>query len=817
MQGPYTPSKIEKKWQQYWKDNNTHEPIQDFSKPKKYILSMFPYPSGAIHMGHVRNYCIGDALARHYRKNGYNVLHPMGFDAFGMPAENAAIKHHLHPKKWTYANIENMWEELEKLGLSFASSRRFATCDSDYTRWEQKFFIDMWKKGLIYSKRAYLNWCPNDKTVLANEQVVDGKCWRCDTEVIQKEMEQYYIKITDYTSELLESLDDLEEKWPSQVLSMQRNWIGKSKGLKFAFKIASQSQKIVGEIDEIEVFTTRADTIYGVTYCALAPEHPIVKAMLEKNVLESEKTSKIIDMQSMNARERSMSEKCGVDLGIYVIHPLTNKELPVWVANFVLTDYGSGAVMSVPAHDERDFVFAKKYGLSIQCVLETNGASLPFTQETSLINSDKFDGFLANEARQKIISYFEENNLGETIINYKLRDWGISRQRYWGAPIPLIHCQVCGLVPENDANLPVLLPEDAVIDGEGNPLEKHPSWKKCTCPQCGRESIRETDTMDTFFQSSWYFLRYSTPKELWKEVPFSHDLLDYWMDVDEYIGGIEHAILHLLYARFFTKVLRDMGYTKSSEPFSNLLTQGMVLKDGTKMSKSRGNVVDPNGIVKKYGADTARLFILFAAPPVRELEWSDSAVEGGYRFIKRLWERSKNVMNVSSLPQIESAFLNQKEKNARKKVYEALQRSNEIFTKKQSGYAFNTLIALCMEALNALSDQDNQDIWTEGYFILLNILEPVIPHTCWELSEKYFDLKNMVEIPLKQEALKVESLSIAISINGKKRSEINIALNADHDEVLALARVSVSKWLENSSVIKEIVVPNKIVNFVIKQ
>lgn len=817
MQSPYTPSEIEKKWQQYWKDNNTHEPTQDFSKPKKYILSMFPYPSGAIHMGHVRNYCIGDALARHYRKNGYNVLHPIGFDAFGMPAENAAIKHGLHPKKWTYTNIENMWEELEKLGLSFASSRRFATCDSDYTRWEQKFFIDMWKKGLIYSKRAYLNWCPNDKTVLANEQVVDGKCWRCDTEVIQKEMEQYYIKITDYASELLESLDDLEGKWPPQVLSMQRNWIGKSRGLKFAFKIASQSQKIVGEIDEVEVFTTRADTIYGVTYCALAPEHPIVKAMLEKNILESEKTSKIIEMQSMNALERSMSEKYGVDLGIYVIHPLTNEELPVWVANFVLTDYGSGAVMSVPAHDERDFIFAKKYGLSMKCVLETNGASLPFTQETSLINSGKFDGFLANEARQKIIAHFEENNLGETIINYKLRDWGISRQRYWGAPIPLIHCEVCGLVSEDDANLPVLLPEDAIIDGEGNPLEKHPSWKKCICPQCGREAIRETDTMDTFFQSSWYFLRYSTPKELWKEVPFSRDLLDYWMDVDEYIGGIEHAILHLLYARFFTKVLRDMGYTKSSEPFSNLLTQGMVLKDGAKMSKSRGNVVDPNGIVKKYGADTARLFILFAAPPVRELEWSDSAVEGGYRFIKRLWERSKNAMKVSSLPQIDSTLLDEKQKNARKKVYEALQRSNEIFTKKQSGYAFNTLIALCMEALNALSEQDNQDIWTEGYFILLNILEPIIPHTCWELSEKYFNLKNLVEIPLKQEALKVESLSIAISINGKKRSEINIALNTNHDEILALARASVSKWLENSKVIKEIVVPNKIVNFVIKQ
>lgn len=817
MQNSYIPSQIEKKWQQYWKNNDTHEPAQDFSKPKKYILSMFPYPSGAIHMGHVRNYCIGDVLARHYRKNGYNVLHPMGFDAFGMPAENAAIKHNIHPKKWTYANIENMWGELEKLGLSFASNRKFATCDSDYTRWEQKFFIDMWKKNLIYCKKAYLNWCPNDKTVLANEQVIDGKCWRCDTEVIQKEMEQYYIKITDYASELLEDLDSLEGKWPSQVLLMQRNWIGKSRGLKFTFKIALQSQEIIGGVSKIEVFTTRADTIYGVTYCALAPEHPIVKVMIEKKVLDDIKVSKIIEMQSMNARERSMSEKEGIDLGIYALHPLTNEKLPVWVANFVLTDYGSGAVMSVPAHDERDFLFAKKYGLPIKCVLETNGASLPFIQETHLINSGEFNGILASQARQKIIAYFEENNLGEVIVNYKLRDWGISRQRYWGAPIPLIHCEVCGLVPEDDTNLPVSLPEDATIDGEGNPLEKHPTWKYCKCPKCGREAIRETDTMDTFFQSSWYFFRYTTPKELWKKIPFKLDLLDYWMDVDEYIGGIEHAILHLLYARFFTKVLRDMGYTKSSEPFTNLLTQGMVLKDGSKMSKSRGNIVDPNGIVEKYGADTARFFILFAAPPARELEWSDSAVEGGYRFIKRLWERSKNITPVSSLPQINSMFLDKKEKVARKKVYEALQKSNEIFGKKQNGYAFNTLIALCMEALNALNEQDNQEVWTEGYFILLNILEPIIPHICWELSERYFGLKNMVKIPLRLETLEVEFLVIAVSINGKKRGEINITPDTNNEEVLALARANVSKWLKNVEIVKEIVVPNKIVNFVTKQ
>ncbi|PAF48182.1 leucine--tRNA ligase [Helicobacter sp. 12S02634-8] len=819
MDTPYEPLKIEKKWQEFWQNHHTHEPSDDFSQPKKYILSMLPYPSGAIHMGHVRNYCIGDALARFYRKNHYNVLHPMGFDAFGMPAENAAIKHKTHPKTWTYNNIKNMRKELASLGLSFASSREFATCDPDYSKWEQKFFIDMWEKGLIYRKKAYLNWCPHDQTVLANEQVIDGKCWRCDTEVIQKEMDQYYFKITSYAEELLTSLEDLEGKWPPQVLLMQKNWIGKSRGLRFAFAIDKDSLPLLGGIKEIEVFTTRPDTIYGVTYCALAPEHPIIKALLSANALSSQASSAIIKMQNTSSKERSISQKEGVDLGISVIHPLTGQKLPVWVANFVLMDYGSGAVMSVPAHDERDFLFAQKYNLPQKEVLIPTDPTpqIPFSGLGTLKNSGDFDGLFGEIAQEKIITHFENARLGQAIINYKLKDWGISRQRYWGTPIPLIHCKDCGLIPEALQNLPICLPEDVCIDGEGNPLAKHPTWKHCHCPQCGKEALRETDTMDTFVESSWYFLRYTTPKELWEQEAFEPKSLDYWLDVDEYVGGIEHAILHLLYARFFTKALRDLGYTRSNEPFSNLLTQGMVLKDGAKMSKSKGNVVDPNGIIAKYGADTARLFILFAAPPVRELEWNDNALEGAYRFLKRLWDKKRSITSTKTLPNIDTTQLDTKEKFARKKVYEALLKSNEIFSKKQSGYAFNTLIAACMEALNALNEQSNPAIWTEGYFILLHILEPIIPHLCWEISQMYFDLKNFAPIPIDPSALEVENITLAITINGKKRSQIQIPKDMEEKEVLSLAKEAVSKWLENTHIIKEILIPNKIINFVIKQ
>lgn len=801
----YNPREIEKKWQETWLDQNTFEPKEDFSLPKKYILSMFPYPSGNIHMGHVRNYCIGDALARYYRKNGFNVLHPIGWDAFGMPAENAAIKHKLHPKDWTYSNVENMKKELMSLGLSFSQERELATCDEDYTRFEQEIFTKMWESGLVYKKSAKLNWCPHDKTVLANEQVIDGKCWRCDTQVVQKEMDQYYIKITQYAQELLDDLDTLEGKWPSQVLNMQRNWIGKSTGLEFELKLSSA----VDKIETLRLFTTRPDTIYGVTYCAISAEHPLTLKLLP--TLSQKDQAQIKMIQNMSARERSVAEKCGVPLGVSVIHPLTQEKLPVWVANFVLSDYGCGAVMSVPAHDSRDFEFASLYNLPIKKVIDCT--EIPYTLEGNLIESGEFSNMPNTQAKEKIIEYFEKNKLGERVTNYKIRDWGISRQRYWGTPIPLVHCPSCGIVPES--RLPVTLPYDVVIDGEGNPLEKHPTWKNCTCPKCGSEACRETDTMDTFMESSWYFLRYATPKPLRDLQALDEKSIKYWLNVDEYIGGVEHAILHLLYARFFTKMLKTLGYVHISEPFEHLLTQGMVLKNGAKMSKSKGNVVDPNSIITKYGADSARLFILFAAPPTKELEWNDDALEGAYRFIKRLWERSKNVVPSQELPKINPSTLSKESKLARKKVYEALKKSDEIFSKKITGYPFNTLISSCMEALNALSDQDHELVWSEGYFILLNLLEPIIPHLCYELSNSLFSLKNFTSIPLDEEALRDDSLSIVVSVNGKKRSDIQIPLNLEKEKILHLAKESVSKWLEGE-IIKEVYVPNKLVNFVVK-
>lgn len=810
----YYAKGIEKKWQDFWENSGEYEPKEDKSLPKKYILSMFPYPSGNIHMGHVRNYCISDAIARNLRKQGYNVLHPIGWDAFGMPAENAAIKNKTHPKQWTYSNIEHMKKQLYSLGFSFSKTRELATCDLEYSKWEQLLFIEMWEKGLIYRKKGYLNWCPNDQTVLANEQVIEGKCWRCDTQVIQKEMYQYYIKITDYAEELLQDLESLDGKWPNQVLTMQRNWIGKSQGLSFCFQLEQECQGI----KEFEVFTTRPDTIFGVSYCALAPEHSLVKKMLESDGLSQEAKDEILKMQNTSARERSQQEKCGVPLGIFAIHPLSGEKIPLWVANFVLMDYGSGAVMSVPAHDERDFDFAQKYHLPIKQVIvdkKDPNAPLPYCESGELINSKEYSGMESNEAKEAIIKSFESQNLGKAVVNFKLRDWGVSRQRYWGTPIPLVHCEVCGILPESKDKLPVALPEDVIIDGEGNPLDKHSTWKYCVCPKCGQKALRETDTLDTFVESSWYFLRYTTPQQLRDKTPISLEDEKYWMSVDEYVGGIEHAILHLLYSRFFTKVLRDLGYTHISEPFSHLLTQGMVTKDGAKMSKSKGNVVDPQEIIDTYGADTARLFILFAAPPVRELEWNDSALEGSFRFIKRLCAKVENIDSVQGLPKIDTAKLSKAEKYARKKVYEALKKSNETFV-HENGYAFNTLIAACMEAINALSEQENREIWSEGYFILLNILEPIIPHICWELSQQYFGLKNFQTIVVDNEALKEDSITLAITINGKRRDELEVDLETSKEEILALAREKVSKWLEGKTLIKEIVVPNKLVNFVVQ-
>ena len=809
----YNPSEIEAKWQKKWDDEKAFEPDDALTRKKKYILSMFPFPSGRLHMGHVRNYAIGDAFARYYRKQNFNVLHPIGWDAFGMPAENAAIKHGRHPKDWTYSNIDYMRKELNTLGLSFSKTREFATCDTLYTKWEQEFIIKMFEEKLLYRESTTVNWCEDCHTVLANEQVEEGCCWRCDNEVQLKEMPGYYLDIIKYADDLLGDLKELEGKWPSQVLTMQSNWIGKSQGLEFEFELSPESkEKLGGNFDKYTVFTTRPDTIYGVTYSALAAEHPITKYLIEQGQLDEDVAEKITHIANMTERERAQADKEGYPLGISVIHPLTGEEIPVWTANFVLASYGGGAVMAVPAHDERDFEFASKYDLPVKRVI-SGGEELPYTLEGELVDSAAFTGLGNYEAKAKIIAMFEETGFGKGTTNFKLRNWGVSRQRYWGAPIPFVHCKSCGLVPEKIENLPIALPDDVEITGEGNPLENHPTWKHCACPKCGEASVRETDTLDTFVQSSWYQFRYATNPKKWHEVGIDKEEANYWLGVDQYIGGIEHAILHLLYARFFTKVLRDLGYHDIDEPFENLLTQGMVLMDGAKMSKSKGNTVDPDALVEKYGADTARLFTLFAAPPAKELEWNDSAVEGAFRFIKKLYDRKEKVTQ-NALPQIEQGSLSKESKLARVKVYEALQKSSDVYEKT---FAFNTLIAACMEALNALDKQDDASVWTEGLYIMLNLLEPIIPHVTTELSETLFERKNLQAVlEVKEEVFVQESVLYVVMIGGKKRTEIEMSPSATQEEILATAKEAGAKWLEGMQIVKEIVVPNKLVNLAVK-
>jgi len=809
----YMPSEIEAKWQKKWEDEAAFEPSDSHEQKKKYILSMFPFPSGRLHMGHVRNYAIGDAFARYYRKQNFNVLHPIGWDAFGMPAENAAIKHGRHPKEWTYSNIDYMRKELGTLGLSFSKTREFATCDPLYTKHEQQFIIEMFEKGLLYRESTTVNWCESCHTVLANEQVEEGCCWRCDNEVQLKEMPGYYLDIIKYADELLDDLAQLEGKWPSQVIAMQRNWIGKSQGLEFTFELSEESKaKLGGKFENYTVFTTRPDTIYGVTYSALAAEHPITKYLVDHDLLDSDIAEKITAISNMTEVERAQEGKEGYPLGITVIHPLTGEAIPVWTANFVLASYGGGAVMAVPAHDERDFEFATKYDLPIKRVIQ-GGETLPYTGTGDLVESGRFSCVGSEEAKMAIINMMEEEGKGKGTTNYKLRNWGVSRQRYWGAPIPFVHCPHCGLVPEKRENLPVALPEDVEITGEGNPLENHPTWKECTCPKCGTEAVRETDTLDTFVQSSWYQFRYATNPKQWEEVGIDKSDANYWLGVDQYIGGIEHAILHLLYARFFTKVLRDLGYHDIDEPFSRLLTQGMVLMDGAKMSKSKGNTVDPDALVEKYGADTARLFILFAAPPQKELEWNDSAVEGAFRFIKKLYDRKSKVTG-NILPEIDHGSLSKESKLARQKVYEALQKSTDVY---EHTFAFNTLIAACMEALNALDKQDNGEVWTEGIYMMLNLLEPIIPHVTTELSEVLFareNLKALLEV--KEEVFVQESILYVVMIGGKKRTEIEVSPSASKEEILAAAKEAGEKWLQGMQIVKEIVVPNKLVNLAVK-
>lgn len=827
----YDAESIELKWQQYWVDHNSFNCEIDTSRPKYYVLEMFPYPSGNIHMGHVRNYSIGDVVARFRRMQGYNVLHPMGWDAFGLPAENAAIKHNIHPGTWTYSNIDNMRSQLKRLGYSYDWRREVATCHPKYYKWEQEFFLKWLEKGLVYRKKAPQNWCPNCHTVLANEQVEEGKCWRCDSVVEQKELTQWFLKITDYADELLADLKKLEGGWPDRVLSMQHNWIGKSIGAEAAFKLEDGK-------GEIKIFTTRPDTIFGVTFMTLAPEHPLVDSLIAGRDNEEEIRAFITKTRNMDriARQSDSLEKEGVFTGAYCINPFTGDKVPVWLGNFVLAEYGTGAVMAVPAHDQRDFEFAKKYNIPMKAVISADGGELDvqslecaYTEPGIMINSGEFSGTSNEEGKAKIIEAMEKNGFGKKTVNFRLRDWNISRQRYWGAPIPVVYCEDCGMVPVNKEDLPVLLPLDVKTHEDGrSPLPTFEAFVNTTCPKCGKPAKRETDTMDTFVESSWYFARYTDARN--DEAPFSQDALSYFMPVDQYIGGVEHAILHLLYARFFTKVLRDFGYLPGNinEPFANLLTQGMVLKDGSKMSKSKGNVVDPTEMIAKYGADTVRLFCLFAAPPERDFDWSESGIEGSSRFLQRVWRLYQEVRgNIFAMKPCSSS-----KEQADSEEAKALRLREHATVKKVSEdignrYQFNTAIAAIMELVNetfALKDvlvqtENGKAVLSSAVSTIIVLLSPFTPHICEEFWQDLGLEGTVSEQPwpqYKEEALEKDVLTIVIQINGKLRGKIDVPASASKEEIekCAAAEPSIQKHLEGLTIRKIIVIPQKLVNIV---
>jgi leucyl-tRNA synthetase len=818
MREKYIPQQIEKKWQKIWEDNKAFETHYDPNKKKYYVLEMFPYPSGNLHMGHVRNYSIGDVVARFKKMQGFNVIHPMGFDAFGMPAENAAIQHGIAPAKWTYSNIDNMTRQQKELGLSYDWDRKVLTCSEDYYKHTQKLFEIFYKKGLAYKKEAKVNWCNSCHTVLANEQVEEGKCWRCKNPVVKKDLSQWFLKITAYADRLLADLDHMPG-WPERVKTMQRNWIGRSTGTQFSFTVE-------GMDEQIPVYTTRVDTVYGVTYMVLAPEHPLVPKLIESNPDKASLETFIERMRNENDIVRTAEDapKEGMFTGSYAIHPLTGERIPIWIANYVLYEYGTGAVMAVPQGDQRDWEFAKKYNLPVKLVIQNKEHDLKledmdkaYDTDGFLINSGKFDGLTSGEAREAITKKIEEMGIGNGKVNYRLRDWLIS----WGCPIPIIHCPHCGnvLVPEKD--LPVVLPEDVnFVAGATSPLETSETFLHCKCPQCGADATRETDTMDTFIDSSWYFLRYCDPHNT--EEPFSKEKANYWMPVDQYIGGIEHAILHLLYSRFFMKVLQDEGMVDYPEPFTNLLCQGMVLKDGGKMSKSVGNVVSPEEIVGKYGADTARLFILFAAPPERDLEWSDQGVEGSYRFLKRVWaivEKYQDFVKESKGDLSEDEFA------LRRKLHQTISKVTEDLDGK---FAFNTAISAVMELANEMYRFSETHSVIEDKLAkelvrnLLILLAPFVPHITEELWQQIGEKENSVhdaEWPVCDEsALVVDEVELAVQVNGKVRGTIKVAVSMEKDEIADLAKglAEVQKFIEGKTIVKTIVVPGRIVNIVVK-
>lgn len=823
MDEKYIPRTVEEKWQRIWEEMKTYKVTEDSAKSKYYLLEMFPYPSGRIHMGHVRNYSIGDVVARYKRLRGYNVLHPMGWDAFGMPAENAAIQHKSHPAHWTYENIAYMRGQLKKMGLSYDWDRELATCDLDYYQWEQRLFLQMYEKGLVYKKSSSVNWCPTCETVLANEQVEDGCCWRCDSEVVLKELEQWFFRITEYAEELLDNTWQLPG-WPERVLVMQRNWIGKSFGCEIDFPVE-------GSLAKVTVFTTRQDTLYGATFMSLAPEHSqALELTTPENRAEVEAFIERVKKTDKARRTAEDFEKEGVFTGSYCINPVTNRRMPIYLANFVLLDYGTGAVMAVPTHDQRDFEFAAKYRLPLQVVIQPEGAVLDpgamtaaYTEVGILTNSGPFDGLRSDEAKERIADYLERERVGRKTVNYRLRDWGISRQRYWGNPIPVINCDICGVVPVPEKDLPVVLPMDATFTGEGgNPLAKVPSFVNVTCPQCGAAARRETDTMDTFVQSSWYFLRYCCPD--FAAGPLDRARAEYWMPVDQYIGGIEHAVLHLLYARFFTKVLRDLGYVNVDEPFKNLLTQGMVIKDGAKMSKSKGNVVDPDALINRYGADTARLFSLFAAPPEKDLDWSDQGVEGSYRFLNRVWRLVYDTLPfISTAGAVKPDQLGDEAKVLRRTVHKTIRKVTDDIDER---FHFNTAIASIMELVNAVYAFEpknlpaNAAVLKEAVESIVLLLSPFVPHVAEELWAALGHAGGVEQAgwPGFDAAAAVdEELLIVIQVNGKVRGKVTVPAGAAEAQVKesALADERVGSWLEGKQVRKVIYVPGKLLNIVV--
>ncbi|MDX1749849.1 MAG: leucine--tRNA ligase [Methylophaga sp.] len=816
MQADYRPDVIETAAQTWWQQHQTFRATEDTSKEKFYCLSMFPYPSGQLHMGHVRNYTIGDVISRYQRMLGKNVLQPMGWDAFGLPAENAALKHQVPPAEWTYKNIDYMRSQLQRLGLAYDWDREIATCKPDYYRWEQWLFVRLFKKGLVYNKTAAVNWDPVDQTVLANEQVIDGRGWRSGALVERREIPQWFMKITDYAEDLRNDLQQLSG-WPDQVKTMQANWIGRSEGVQITFAVADSEE-------DLAVYTTRPDTLMGVSYLAIAAEHPLALRMAETN---AQLQQFIEECKKTDTTEAALetAEKKGMATGVSVIHPVSGERIPVWVANFVLMGYGTGAVMSVPAHDQRDFEFAQKYDLPIRQVIEpTDDSEIDlqhnaFTEKGRLVNSSQFTGLTSAEAFDAIADELTKQNKGERQVNYRLRDWGVSRQRYWGTPIPIIYCDHCGAVPVPETDLPVLLPEDVVVDGSGSPIKSMPEFYQCDCPECGKPARRETDTFDTFFESSWYYARFTSAD--------NHEAMldqraDYWLPVDQYIGGIEHAVLHLLYARFFHKLLRDEGLVSGDEPFKNLLTQGMVLKDGAKMSKSKGNTVDPQALIDEYGADTARLFMMFAAPPEMSLEWSDNAVEGANRFLKRLWRSvhehtEKGVVKDKNLTDLSEAAT-----DLRRLAHQTLTKVGDDLGRR---HTFNTAIAAVMELMNGLNKFTEQDIQArsvrqEVLELVVLMLAPITPHICHALWTQLGYDKAVVDAQWPEvdaEALKQDKTELMIQVNGKLRSKLMVDVNAQQADIepLAIADENVQRYIDGKTIRKVILVPGRLINIVV--